>query len=58
MKKMLLAVLLLMMISGCAYQSYNSLNVKAKKFRYGLLISCENCSVDMYRSTGKMNVGK
>ncbi len=46
----LVVVLGFLLFSGCAYKSNNLLEVKAKKFRYGLLISCEDCEVKMQRN--------
>ena len=45
----LVVVLGFLLFNGCAYQSQNRMNVKAEKFRYGL-ISCQNCTIDLQRN--------
>mgnify|MGYP001567229098 CR=1 FL=1 len=47
-----LTVILLgfLLFNGCAYRSANILEVKAKKFRYGMLISCTDCEVKLQRN--------
>ena len=38
-----------LLLNGCAYQSKNLMNVKAERFRYGL-ISCQNCEFTIERT--------
>ena len=39
------------MTSGCATSGYNLMKVKAKKFSYRPLISCEDCEIELQRIT-------
>ena len=49
-KQVLALFLVCLLFSSCAYQSTNLLEVKAKKFRYGMLISCTDCEVKLQRN--------